>query len=148
MESGGRITVLVVDDQAIYHDVVARALRGDPAIEVVGLATSVEAAISEVRRQRPDVVVMDHMLPDGRGTDAAKRITHEFKHVRVVMVTAAADDKTVKAAKKAHCSGYVMKDRIAHDLLGVVQAAFRGESSDMRNPLSLFLPVDTDESGL
>lgn len=145
MSPGARITVLVVDDQPIYHDVVARALRRDPEIEVVGLATSIETGLAEVRRQRPDIVVMDHLLPDGRGTDAAKRIKSEFKHTKVVMVTASGDDKTVRAARKAHCAGYVMKDRIAHDLLGAVQAASRGEQAELDNPLSLFLPVDTDD---
>ena len=89
---------------------------------------------------------MDQQLPDGHGTDAARRITRGFRHARVVMLTASADEHTVQAAKKAGCSGYVTKDRVAHDILTAVKGAFRWETK-VPDGVAVFLrftPRDAD----
>ena len=88
---------------------------------------------------------MDQQLPDGRGTDAARRIRGVLRDVRVVMVTATADDRTLADARKAGCAGYVLKDRLVHDLVGAVRAAYRGESALPARSVDLFLMPLVDE---
>jgi len=127
MGSGTEITVLVVDDQSIYFDMVKRVVDREPDMAVVAVAGTVKEALDRAQTHRPDVVLMDQQLPDGRGTDAAGRITALVRTSRVVMVTATADDRTLAAAKEAGCSGYVLKDRLMHDLPEAVRAAHRGE---------------------
>jgi len=139
------ITVLVVDDQPIYHEMVRRILAGEPDMSVVAVADTVSEAVDQARAHEPDVVLMDQHLPDGRGTDAARRIQGVIRHVRVVMVTATADDRTLTDARKAGCAGYVLKDRLVHDLAGAVRAAHRGESTLPDHSVELFLMPLVDE---
>ena len=143
------ITVLVVDDQPIYHEMVRRILAGHPDISVVAVATTVTDAIEQARIHQPDVVLMDQQLPDGRGTEAARRIHGVLRRVRVVMVTATTDDRTLVEARKAGCSGYVLKDRLIHDLAAAVRTAHRGESTLPDRGVDLFLSslVDDDVVG-
>ncbi len=128
MSTPSEIRVVVVDDQPVFHDLVVGLLERDPDVSVVGVASTVDQALHQVRVHQPDVVVMDQQLPDGHGTDAARRITKGFRHARVVMLTASADEQTVRAAKKPGCSGYVTKDRVAHDILAAVKGAFLWET--------------------
>ena len=146
MSTPSEIRVVVVDDQPVFHDLVVGLLERDPGVSVVGVASTVDQALRQVRVHQPDVVVMDQQLPDGHGTDAARRITRGFRHARVVMLTASADEHSVQAAKKAGCSGYVTKDRVAHDILTAVKGAFRWETK-VPDGVAVFLrfsPKDTD----
>ncbi|HEX7277102.1 MAG TPA: response regulator transcription factor [Acidimicrobiales bacterium] len=144
------ITVLVVDDQAIYHDMVRRILDREPDMAVVAVAATMREALDRAETHRPDVVLMDQQLPDGRGTDAAGRITALVRTSRVVMVTATANDLTLEAARAAGCSGYVLKDRLVHDLPDAVRAAHRGEMAMPDRGVDLFLipPIAEDDEAL
>ena len=137
--TGDTITVLVVDDQDIFAELVARILRREPDISLVAHAETVEDAVVGVRHLMPDVVLMDHHLPDGKGTDAARRIITEFRTVRIVMLTATADDRTLAEAREAGCHGYVTKDRAAVDLAEAVRAAYRGEADVPASSLELIV---------
>ncbi len=139
------IRVVVVDDQPVFHQLVVGLLERDPYVEVVGVASTVDEALDQVRLHRPDVVVMDQQLPDGHGTDAARRITRTFRHARIVMLTASADEHTVLAAKKAGCSAYVTKDRLAKDILTAVKGAYRWETR-VPDGLAVFLRFNPNEA--
>ena len=145
MSTPSEIRVVVVDDQPVFHDLVVGLLERDPDVSVVGVASTVDQALRQVRVHQPDVVVMDQQLPDGHGTDAARRITKGFRHARVVMLTASADEHTVHAAKKAGCSGYVTKDRVAHVILTAVKGAYRWETK-VPNGLAVFLRFSPRET--
>ncbi len=145
MSTPSKIRVLVVDDQPVFHELVVGLLERDPDVEVVGVASTVDQALRQVRIHCPDVVVMDQQLPDGHGTDAARRITRTFRHARVVMLTASADEHTVRAARKAGCSAYVTKDRMAHDILAAVKGAFRWETR-VPDGLAVFLRFSSRET--
>lgn len=148
MDSEIGITVLVVDDQVIYHEMVRRILDRQSDMSVVAVARTVREALDRAESHRPDVVLMDQQLPDGRGTDAAGRITALVRTSRVVMVTATADDRTLEAAREAGCSGYILKDRLIHDLPDAVRAAHRGEMVLPDRGVDLFLtPRITDDDG-
>ena len=145
MSTPSEIRVVVVDDQPVFHELVVGLLERDPDVVVVGVASTVDEALRQVRVHRPDVVVMDQQLPDGHGTDAARRITRSFRHARVVMLTASADEHSVRAAKKAGCSGYVTKDRVARDILTAVKGAYRWETR-VPEGLAVFLRFSPNEA--
>ncbi|MDQ3895789.1 MAG: response regulator transcription factor [Actinomycetota bacterium] len=128
MSKPSPISVLLVDDQPVYHDLVVHLLERDPDIIVVGVASTADEALAQVRACRPEVVVMDQQLPDGHGTDVAERIAKGFWHARVVMLTASADEHTVQAARRSGCSAYVTKDRVVRDIVAAVKGAYRGET--------------------
>ena len=122
------IGVLVVDDQRLFADLVARVLNDAEGIDVVGVAGSVAEACEAARRHTPDVALMDFRLPDGNGTDAVRQILSEFPETKVVMVTASEDEAVFLSAIEAGCAGFVTKSRALDDLEDAVRAVAEGES--------------------
>lgn len=126
-ESAGPIRVLVVDDHQLLTQALFAALDGEDGIEVVGAAGSVEEGCSLAASRLPDVVLMDHRLPDGNGVEAARAIRAERPDTKVVMLTATTDDEVLVAAIEAGCSGYITKHRSVAELVAAVRSAHAGE---------------------
>ena len=122
-----RIRVLLVDD----HAVVRRGLRGFfellDDIEVVGEASDGRGAVAEAERLRPDVVLMDLLMPDVDGIEATHEIKNRWPEIEVVAVTSFVEEERVAAVLEAGASGYVLKDAEADEVAGAVRAAMAGE---------------------
>ena len=86
------IRVLLVDDHRLVTGPLAQILAREPDIAVVGVAASVAEA-KELARERLDVVLMDYRLPDGTGVEATRAIKARWPAARVIMVTAAQDER-------------------------------------------------------
>lgn len=123
-----RICVLVVDDHAVVGQAFAALLNDEDDITFVGLATSVEVALTRVAQDRPDVVMLDHRLSDGTGLDAAREIRERWPSTQTIMVTAVKDPDLISAALDAGCRSFVPKDSDAKELIRAIRAAGRGES--------------------
>ena len=121
------IHVLLVDDQQLLTDSLARLLAAEPDIDVVGVAGTVAEARA-MARERMDVVLMDYRLPDGTGADATRSIKSRWPDARVVMLTAVADDETVLESIQAGADGYLTKDRAVEDVVTAVRDAAAGET--------------------
>jgi DNA-binding NarL/FixJ family response regulator len=121
------IRVLLVDDQQLLTDSLARLLAAEPDIEVVGVAATVAEARAQAR-ERMDVVLMDYRLPDGTGAEATRAIKARWPTARVVMLTAIADDETVLESIQAGADGYLTKDRAVEDVVTAVRDAKAGET--------------------
>ncbi len=121
------IRVLLVDDQQLLADSLARLLGTEPDIRVVGVAGSVAAA-KQLSRERMDVVLMDYRLPDGTGADATRAIKARWPSARVVMLTAVADDETILESIQAGADGYLTKDRALDEVVAAVRDAAAGET--------------------
>ena len=121
------IRVLLVDD----HAVVRRGLRGFfellDDIEVVGEAENGRLAIEAARELRPDVVLMDLLMPDMDGIAATAAIKSELPDVEVVALTSFVEEARVTAALEAGASGFILKDADADDVAAAIRAAYRGE---------------------
>jgi DNA-binding NarL/FixJ family response regulator len=127
-------TILVVDDHELVAEALQRALNGEPDLEVVGHSDSVASAVKAARELRPDLVLMDFQLPDGRGTDATVLIKRDLPDTEVVMITGQADGAVLAAALEAGCSGFVAKAGNYREL----QSAIRGVlSGQVRVPQSM-----------
>jgi DNA-binding NarL/FixJ family response regulator len=123
----GTIRVLLVDDQQLLTDSLARLLEGEPDIHVVGVARTV-AEVKVLARDRMDVVLMDYRLPDGNGADATRAIKARWPGARVVMLTAIVDDETILESIQAGADGYLTKDRALEEVVQAVRDAASGET--------------------
>ncbi len=121
------IRVLITDD----HKVVQRGLRGflelDPALEVVGEASNGREAVAIAQRLKPDVVLMDLLMPVMDGIEATRQIRHELPEVEVVALTSVLEDASVTAAIRAGAIGYLLKTTDAYELCEAIKAAAAGQ---------------------
>lgn len=134
------VRILIVDDHEMFVEALVGLLEQEPGMQVVGTARTIGYALTMVRRCEPDVVLMDHLLPDGEGTDATARIVAMLPATKVVMVTQFADDGVFMAALDAGCAGYVTKDKSAKDLLEAIRAVAEGEAAIPQGMLGRVLP--------
>ncbi|HEU0235995.1 MAG TPA: response regulator transcription factor [Candidatus Limnocylindrales bacterium] len=127
MEDGSRIRVLLVDD----HAVVRMGLRSFfdllDDIEVVGEASDGSEGVAMARRLKPDVVLMDLLMPNMDGVTAIGRIKAELPETEIVTMTSFIEEEKVTAALEAGASGYVLKDAEADEVADAVRAAYAGE---------------------
>jgi len=116
--------VLLVDDNAAMLDRAARVLSG--ACLIVGTAADGESALESVKSLNPDIVVLDISMPGMSGFEVATRLRERGSTAAVVFLTVHADEEFVQAAQAAGGIGYVIKPRLASDLMtAVVSAAAR-----------------------
>ena len=120
------IRVVVADDHQIVRDGLVALLGALDGLEVVGTAGDGLAAVDEVARTSPDVVVMDIQMPELDGIEATRRITSSGVGSRVVMLTMNEDDDTVLSAIRAGASGYLLKGSGADEVQSAIRSAHAG----------------------
>jgi NarL family two-component system response regulator LiaR len=121
--------VLVVDDHAIVRKGIASLLSTEPDIRVVGEAGDGAEAVSQAARLRPDVVLMDLVMPHMDGIEATRRITADQPGRRVLVLTSFAADDQVFPAIAAGALGYLLKDSSPAELTQAIRQVHRGEPS-------------------
>jgi DNA-binding NarL/FixJ family response regulator len=121
------IRVVLVDDHAVLRSGLEQLLSGEPDLEVVGTAADGAAALEEVRRTRPDVVLMDLQMPGTDGVSATRQIVAEGGP-DVLVLTSFSDADRIVAALDAGAVGYLLKDADPDDIIEGVRAVARGES--------------------
>jgi CheY-like chemotaxis protein len=112
--------VLVVDDDWEIRWLVTFVLQRDPHVALVGEATDGEAAVSLVRQERPDVVVMDVMMPQVDGLEATRRIKREWPDTKVLVLTSLTDDATRREAFEKGADAFLDKRDIASGLVPAI----------------------------
>lgn len=124
------IRVAVVDDEALVRRGLTVLLRLEPDIDVVGEAGNGTDAVTLVRREKPDVVLMDIRMPRGDGLAATRAITTDPETVatRVLILTTFDIDEHVFAALRAGASGFLPKDTPPDGLLAAIRVVASGES--------------------
>ncbi len=123
------IRVLVADDHAIVRKGIRALLATEPDIEVVGEAENGREAVTEAERLRPDVILMDLVMPEVDGIEAIRRITARQPEARILVLTSFAADDKVFPAIKAGALGYLLKDSGPEELVQAIHQVYRGESS-------------------
>jgi DNA-binding NarL/FixJ family response regulator len=110
MSTSVAISVLLVDDNALFRDGVAEILRADGRFEVVGHASRGDEAIAEANRLHPDLVLMDLRMPGMNGVEAIRGIRAHDPALPIGVLTIFETAETVQSALDAGASGYVIKD--------------------------------------
>lgn len=126
-------TVLIVDDHAMFAELLAEALAAD-GLDVVGTCGTLEDALRTVVADPPDLVVLDHNLPGATGTSGIAAVKRSAPATRVLMLTAVQERAVLLAAMDAGCDGFVTKRQNLAEVRGAVAAVLRDEtpvSSDM-----------------
>ena len=124
---GEPVHVLIVEDQGTLADALRLALGLDAELHVVATAGTAADAVRLARTHRPQVVLMDHFLPDGTGVEATTAIRQELPGTAVVMLTGGATDDVMLAAIEAGVSGYLLKTEPADAIATAVRRAAAGE---------------------
>ena len=122
------LRVMLVDDHEVVRNGIRALLQSEEDIVVTAEAGSVQEAIDEAERSRPDVVVMDVRLIDGSGIEATREIRARRPATRVLMLTSFADDEALFASIMAGASGYVLKQVKSGELVRAIRTVGRGES--------------------
>jgi DNA-binding NarL/FixJ family response regulator len=123
LDSTLALRILIVDDNADIRVLVTFVLSRDPTFVLVGEAENGESALAFVRQHRPDVVVMDLLMPSVGGLEATRQIKHESPGTKVLVLTSLNDDQTISAAFVNGADFFLDKRDIATRLVPAIRAA-------------------------
>jgi two-component system, NarL family, response regulator LiaR len=121
------IRILLVDDHSVVRQGLRMFLELDPEVEVIGEAANGAEALEFLARAKPDVVVMDLLMPVMDGITAIKTIRRDFPGVEVIALTSVLEDASVVNAIRAGAIGYLLKDTGADELRRAIKAAAGGK---------------------
>jgi DNA-binding NarL/FixJ family response regulator len=120
------IRVLIVEDDPRQRESFADSIAAHPALELVGMAPTLEAGLTLFDRDRPDVLLVDLDLPDGRGTTLIRHALATHPACNAVVLTVFTDDENVVDCLAAGATGFVAKDALPSDLARVVLEVHAG----------------------
>ena len=122
------IRVLVVDDHAVVRTGLRRVLDAEDGIETVGEAPNAERAVFEAMEHRPDVVLMDVVMPGKSGIEGMPALLQAVPDTKVLVLSMQDDPRYVREAFDAGASGYVLKEAADAEVADAVRALAAGES--------------------
>src|SRR5512143_3209804 len=121
------VRVLIADDHSVVRQGLHMFLTADPELEIVGEARDGAEALRLARQLRPDVVLMDLLMPGMNGIASTALIRRELPDTEVVALTSVLEDASVVEAIRAGAIGYLLKDTDAHELRRAIKAAAAGQ---------------------
>jgi len=128
----GAVRVLVVDDHDLVRSSLLRVLADQVDLEPVGDASTLGEARELIVKTHPDIVLLDHVLPDGRGAHEVAGLISLHPAARVVMLTSSGSDSVLCAAVSGGAAGFISKSRGPAPILDAVRAAARGDAAISR----------------
>lgn len=123
------IQVLIVDDHAIVRDGIRSLLSTIEDIDVVGEAATGREAVTLFNRLRPDITLMDLVMPEMDGIQVIQAVIEAHPEAKILVLTSFATDDMLYPAIKAGASGYLLKDSGSEQLVRSIREVQRGESS-------------------
>jgi DNA-binding NarL/FixJ family response regulator len=120
------IRVLIVDDHTVVRQGLRAFFEGDRTLELVGEARDGAEAVRVARRLRPDVILMDLLMPVMDGVEATEAIRHELPETEVLALTSVLQDSAVVGAIRAGAIGYLLKNAEPEELRTAIKAAAAG----------------------
>jgi len=127
MSEKTKIRVMIVDDHAVVRSGLGAFLAAAQNLELVGEAENGEQAVVRAKALKPDVILMDLMMPGMDGVTATALIKAQDPSVQVIALTSFQEDEMVQNAMKAGAIGYLMKNVTTHELAAAIQAAREGK---------------------
>ena len=120
------IRVLIVDDHAVVRSGLRLLLQAEKDIEVVGEAGTVSEAVLETRSTKPDVILLDVVMPGKTGIEGAPALLHEAPDARLLVLSMQDDPRYVREAFSAGASGYVLKEAADTEVVAAVREVADG----------------------
>jgi DNA-binding NarL/FixJ family response regulator len=121
------IRILLADDHSVVRQGLRMFLSLDPELEIVGEAENGLEAVKRAHELKPDVVLMDLLMPVMDGITAIGRLRQELPETEVIALTSVLDDGSVVGAVKSGAIGYLLKDTQADELCRAIKAAAEGQ---------------------
>ncbi|MBB6142940.1 DNA-binding NarL/FixJ family response regulator [Silvibacterium bohemicum] len=126
METTKQISILSVEDHPVFGEGLSTIIGSQSDMALVGHAATAGEAISEFRKHRPDITLMDLRLGETDGIDALVAIRGEFSHARIIILTTSDGDGEIQRALRAGASGYVLKSTPKNELLSIIRSVNAG----------------------
>lgn len=124
-----QIRILIVDDHEMVREGLQTLLGEEQNICVVGLAANGYQALQMTLSHRPDIILMDLVMPEMDGIQAIRRVKKSYPDVQIIVLTSFADDQRVHAAINAGAISYLLKDVLKPELLNAIYLAAQGKST-------------------
>jgi DNA-binding NarL/FixJ family response regulator len=121
-----RIRIVVVDDHAVVRSGLRRVLEAESDLEVVAEASDARGAVFEVRKEQPDVVLVDVVMPGKSGIEAIPDFLAESADTRVLVLSMQDDPRYVREAFEAGAAGYVLKEAADTEVVAAVREVAGG----------------------
>ncbi len=121
--------ILIADDHAVVREGLRTLISTKPGMAVVGEASDGLEAVALARTLRPDVILLDMVMPHMDGLQAINAIKQENPSARILVLTSCDDDERVFSAIKAGALGYLLKDSSPQQLLQAIDDVYQGRSS-------------------
>src|SRR3954447_19570067 len=128
MDSTDHTTVVIADDHGVVRSGLKTLLDAEPGFEVTGEARDVRSAMTFVRAQRPDVLVLDLNMPGDPSLPAIPDLLEASPGTAIVVLTMQNDPAFAREALRAGALGYVLKESANAELVEAVRAAGRGDT--------------------
>jgi NarL family two-component system response regulator LiaR len=129
MNASQTIKVMLVDDHNVVRSGLATFLRAYDDLELVGEARNGLEALNLCRQKRPDVILMDLMMPEMDGMAATKAILAEYPDIKIIAMTSFEDEELVQGVLAAGAMSYLLKNVTAGELVTAIRAASAGKST-------------------
>ena len=120
------IRVLIVDDHAVVRTGLRKVLEGEDGIEVVGEAGDARNAVFKTRETKPDVILMDVVMPGKTGIEAIPDVLHDAPEAKILILSMQDDPRYVREAFDAGASGYVLKEAVDTDVVAAIRDVAAG----------------------
>ncbi|MEZ4868772.1 MAG: response regulator transcription factor [Caldilineaceae bacterium] len=126
MDRATPIRVMIVDDQYIVRSGLATFVSVYPDLALVGEASDGAEAIQLCATAKPDVILMDLLMPNVGGVEATRTILHQYPEVKVLALTSFKEKEQVQGVLQAGATGYLLKDATADELANAVRSVYAG----------------------
>jgi DNA-binding NarL/FixJ family response regulator len=123
-----QLTVLIADDHPLVREALHRALEVEEDMKLVGEASDGEEAVKLASELKPNIVVMDIVMPKVNGIEATRKIKEVAPDTAILILTAYDDEEYVLGLLDAGAAGYLLKSARGRDLVGAIRAIRAGES--------------------
>jgi NarL family two-component system response regulator LiaR len=127
------LRILIVEDQTIVREGLCAMLATKPGLQVAGVAADGEEAVRQALRLRPDVILMDLIMPKKGGICATREIVAQWPEARILILTSFSDDTQIVEALRAGAQGYVLKQDVGQELVKALHDVHAGQTP--LNPL-------------
>jgi len=139
MTENERIRVMIVDDHAVVRSGLGTFLSVIPDLELVGEAEGGEEAIVRCGLLKPNVVLMDLMMPGTNGVEATRLIRAKYPSIQIIALTSFQEDTLVQDVLQAGAIGYLMKNVSARELASAIRSAHSGKMTLSPEAAEVFL---------